>query len=90
MEMASPHTCSLKALGVMGFPGGISGKEPACHCRRRKRRGFEPWMGKIPGQENGNPLNPLQYSCLENPMDTGAWAAIVYRGRKSQYDLVTE
>ena len=32
----------------MGFPGGTSGKEPACGCRRHKRRGFEPWVGKIP------------------------------------------
>ena len=31
-----------------GFPGGASGKEPACQCRRRKRHGFEPWLGKIP------------------------------------------
>ena len=32
----------------IGFPGGASGKEPACQCRRRKRRGFSPWVGKIP------------------------------------------
>ena len=32
--------------------------------------GFDPWVGKIPGEGNGN---PLQYSCLENPMDRGAW-----------------
>ena len=31
---------------------------------------FDPWVGKIPGEGNGN---PLQYSCLENPMDRGAW-----------------
>ena len=31
----------------MGFLGGSSGKEPTCHCRRRKRRGFDPWVGKI-------------------------------------------
>ena len=29
------------------FPGGASGKEPACQCRRRKRLGFDPWVGKI-------------------------------------------
>ena len=33
---------------VMGFPGGASGKEPACQCRRFKRHGFDPWVGKIP------------------------------------------
>ena len=32
--------------------------------------GFDPWVGKFPGEGNGN---PLQYSCLENPMDGGAW-----------------
>ena len=30
-----------------GFPGGASGKEPSCQCRRSKRRGFDPWIGKI-------------------------------------------
>ena len=32
----------------MGFPGGASGKEPACRCRRPKRHRFKPWVGKIP------------------------------------------
>ena len=32
----------------MGFPGGAGGKESACHRRRCKRRGFDPWVGKIP------------------------------------------
>ena len=32
----------------MGFPGGASGEEPACQCRRHKRYGFDPWVGKIP------------------------------------------
>ena len=32
----------------MGFSGGTSGKEHACQCRRRKRCGFDPWMGKMP------------------------------------------
>ena len=31
-----------------GLPGGASGKEPACQCRRHKRRAFDPWVGKIP------------------------------------------
>ena len=38
------------------FPGGTSDKEPACQCRRHKRRGFCPWVEKIPGVGNGNPL----------------------------------
>ena len=63
----------------MGFPGGTSGKEPACQCRRHKRRGFDPWVRK-----HGN---PLQYLCLENPMDRGAWWAIVQRVAESWTQL---
>ena len=32
----------------LAFPGGTSGKEPTCQCRRCKKRGFDPWVGKIP------------------------------------------
>ena len=52
----------------LGFPGGTSGKEPTCQCRRRKKCGFDPWVGKIP---RGGHSNPLHYSCLENAMDRG-------------------
>ena len=40
----------------MGFPGGASGIEPACQCRRHKRPGFDPCGGKIPRGEHDNPL----------------------------------
>ena len=56
----------------MGFPGGSDGKEPACS---KGDLGLIPGLGRIPGEGNGN---PLQYSCLENPMDRGAWQATVY------------
>ena len=59
---------------MRGFPGGASGKESACQCRRRRRRSFDPWAGKIRG---GGPGNPLQYSCLENSRDRRAWWATV-------------
>ena len=55
---------------LMGFPGGASGEEPACQCRRHKRCGFDLRVGKIPG---GGQSNPIQYSCLENPRDRGDW-----------------
>ena len=42
--------------------------------------GLIPGLGRSPGEGNGN---PLQYSCLGNPMDRGAWWAIVHRGAKS-------
>ena len=44
--------------------GGTSGKEPAFQCKGCKRHRFDPWVGKIPGEGNGN---PLQYSYLRNP-----------------------
>ena len=65
---------------VGGFPGGASGKEPACQCRRCKRFRFDLWVGKIPGEGNGN---LLQYSSLENLMDRGAWQATVHGITKS-------
>ena len=43
-------------------------------CLQCRRPGFDPWVGKIPGGWHGN---PLQYSCLENPTDRGAWRAAV-------------
>ena len=44
--------------------------------RRHSRWGSIPGSGRSPGEENGN---PLQYSCLEDPMDRGAWRAMVHR-----------
>ena len=64
----------------MDFPGGTSGKEPACQCRRHKKFWFDPWVRKVP---HGY---PLQYSCLENPMDRGAWRVTVHRIAESQTD----
>ena len=50
----------------MGFPGGASGKEPAASAGDVRDMGLIPGSGRSPGEGNGN---PLQYSCLENPMD---------------------
>ena len=63
-----------------GFPHGDNSKEPASQYRRHKRCGFDPWVRKIPGGGHGN---PLQYPCLENPMDRGTWWASVHRVTKS-------
>ena len=68
----------------MGFPGGTSGKESSCQCRRHKRHRFDPESGRSPGEGHGN---PLQYSCLENCMDRGAWQATVHGVAKSQTRL---
>ena len=45
----------LYSVCYMGFPGGISGKELACQCRRHKRRGFNPWVRKIPWSREWQP-----------------------------------
>ena len=55
----------------MGFPGGSDGKESACSAGEP---GSIPRSGGSPGKRNGN---PLQYPCLENSMDRGAWWATV-------------
>ena len=67
-----------------GLSNGASGKEPTCQCRRHKRHKFSPWVMKIPG---GGHDNPLHYSCLENPMDRGAWWATVHGLTQSQTQL---
>ena len=61
-----------------GFPGGSDGKESACNAGDL---GSIPGLGRSPGEGNGN---PLQYSCLESPMDRGAWRAAVHGVTKSQ------
>ena len=55
----------------MSFPGGSDGKESTCNGGDM---GLIPGSGKSPGEGNGN---PLQYSCLENPMDRAWWATVV-------------
>ena len=52
-----------------GFAGGSGGKESVCNAGDP---GSTPGLGRSPGEQNGY---PLQYSCLENPMDRGAWRA---------------
>ena len=63
---------------IFGFPRWLSGKESAY---RYRRCGFDPWVGKSSGEGNGN---PLQFSCLGNPMGRGAWRATVHGVAESQ------
>ena len=60
----------------MGFPGDSGSKEFARHAGDS---GSISGLGWCPGEGNGN---PLQYSCLENPLDRGAWQATVHGGHK--------
>ena len=63
-------------LESMGFPGGSNSKETACNAGDP---GSIPGSGRSLGEGNGS---PLQYSCMENSMDRGAWQAIVQWGCK--------
>ena len=65
----------------VGFSGGTSGKEPACQCRRHREVGLFPGYGRSP---EGRHDHPLQYSCLENPMDRGAWKPTIHTGSQSR------
>ena len=61
-----------------------AGKESACSAGDL---GWIPWLGGFPGEGNGN---PLQCSCLEKPMDRGAWWATVHGVARIGHDLVTK
>ena len=61
---------------MSGFPGGSEDKASACSAGDP---GLIPGLGRFPGEGNGN---PLEYSCLENPMDRGARVGYSPRGRK--------
>ena len=63
-----------------GFPGGSVVKNPPASAENAGDAGSIPGLGRFPG---GGHDNPLQYSCLENPMDTGAWWAMVHGVAKS-------
>ena len=86
LYVTSPHYCSVtleltvhqnsfrcpfspSILWFADLPWRLSGKESAC---QRRRCGFDPWLGRFSGEGNGN---PLQYSCLESPVDRGTCRA---------------
>ena len=66
-SLASEPPALWLFIQQMGFPPVSDGKEPACNAGVMS---LIPGSGRSPGEGNGN---PLQYSCLENPMDRGAW-----------------
>ena len=71
----------LAFIYIPGFPGISDGKESACNVGDP---GSIPGSGRFPGEENGN---PLQYSCLESPIDRVAWWATVHGVADSQTQL---
>ena len=68
-------------LTELSFPGGSDGKESTCNAGDLASM---PELGRSPGGGHGN---QLQYSCLENYMDRGAWWAMVHGDAKSQTQL---
>ena len=70
-EKLTHETCLGQSPLSRAFPGVSKGKESACSAGDPV---FIPGLGRSPGEGRGN---PLQYSCLRNPMDRGAWQAIV-------------
>ena len=74
----------LRSYQTMGFPHSSAGKESTWYAGDW---GSIPGSGRSPGKENGN---PLQCSCLENPMDGGAWQATVHGVVRVRQDLVTK
>ena len=72
------YVLQLKKIYIyIVFPSGSEGKESACNMGDL---GSIPGSGRSPGEGNGN---LLQYSCLENPMDGGAWWAPIHGVAKS-------
>ena len=71
------HTINPGTAKWERFPGGSDSKESACNSGDQ---GWIPGLGRSSGEGYGN---PLQYSCLENPMDRGDWQATVHGVAKS-------
>ena len=70
-----------------GFPGGAGGEEPAANTEDPRDMGLNPESARSPAKGNHY---PLQYSCLENPMDRGVWWATVHGVVKSCTGLRAE
>ena len=75
LTLVTPWTEDSQAPLFMGFglPRWLSDKELDCQCRRHKRHGFDPWIGKIPWRRK---LHPTPVFCWDNLIDRGAWWAI--------------
>ena len=79
LKMVSDRLLVLKHY-LGGFPGEPVVKNSSANAGDAREDGSIPGLGRSPGAGNGN---PLQYSCLENPMDRGAWWVTVHWVAKS-------
>ena len=77
LRLQNTFSILVEVRALIGFPGGSEVKASASNTGDL---GSIPGLGRSPGEGNGN---PLQYSCLENPMDVGAWEAAVHGVAKS-------
>ena len=80
-DLASRAVSSLMLGVIWLIPGGSGGKESTCNAGDAEDMGYIPGSGRSPWGGHGN---PLQYSCLENPMVREAWWATVHRAAKNQ------
>ena len=76
-----------KAVMALGFPGGSKVKNLPTNAGDAGDAGSTPESRRSLGEGNGN---PLQYSCLENPIDRGTWWATVHGVTRVRHDLMTK
>ena len=81
MDLASLKHNLVNSIKILGFPGSIVVKNLPANAGDARDSGLIPGLGKSPRGGNGN---PLQYSCLENSLDRGAWQTTVHEVAKSQ------
>ena len=74
-------------MNLWGFLGGSVVKNPPANAGDVRDMGLIPGLGRSPGGGHGN---PLQYSCLKNPVDRGAWLATVPGVPRVGHNLVTK
>ena len=79
-------TFSIKQAFFGSSQLALVAKNPPANAGDERRAGSIAWSGRSPGEGNGN---PLQYSCLRNPMGRGAWWAIVHGVTKSWKQLTS-
>ena len=84
--MAVTSLRSITKHLAFDFPGGAMVKNPLSNAGDTRDSSSSPGLGRSPRARN---CNPLQYSCLENPMDRGAWRTTVHGVAKSQTRLST-
>ena len=84
----SPKVCMCIYMHTyMSFPGGVSGKESACKAGDLGDVDLIPGWGRSPGGGHGS---PLQYSCLEDSTQKGAWQATVRGVQRVRHNLTNE